>query len=44
VEGFTNREAAAEGAALAVWKFQEYKNKDDQANNVKVELFNHGDR
>jgi hypothetical protein len=44
VEGFTNAESGAEGAALGVWKFQEYKNKDDQSNNVKLDLYESLDR
>ncbi|KAL1122430.1 hypothetical protein AAG570_002761, partial [Ranatra chinensis] len=43
VEGFTNAEAAAEGASLAVWKYQEYKNKQDQTGNVKLELYHDPD-
>ncbi|KAL1122646.1 hypothetical protein AAG570_002973 [Ranatra chinensis] len=39
VEGFTNSEAAAEGAALAVWQYQEFKNKEEQQANTKLELF-----
>ncbi|XP_024085538.1 cytosol aminopeptidase-like [Cimex lectularius] len=44
VEEFTNTEAAAEGAALAIWKFQPYKSKEEQIVVPKLELFEGTDR
>lgn len=44
VEGFTNAEAAAEGAILSVWQYQELKDKADQQPNAKVDLFEDSDR
>ncbi|KAK9509542.1 hypothetical protein O3M35_006839 [Rhynocoris fuscipes] len=44
VEGFTDAEAAAEGASLAAFRYQEFKNKDRQLVASKVELFSSNDR
>jgi len=44
VEGFTNSEAAAEGATLAVWRYQELKNSENILTPSKVELFDEYDR
>uniref|UniRef100_A0A0A9YBR0 Cytosol aminopeptidase n=1 Tax=Lygus hesperus TaxID=30085 RepID=A0A0A9YBR0_LYGHE len=43
VEGFTNPEPAAEGAILAVWRYQELKDKADRYPEVRVELFENDD-
>ncbi|KAJ4451386.1 hypothetical protein ANN_02848 [Periplaneta americana] len=39
VEGFGQAEAAAEGAALATWRFQDFKAKEDQKGVPHLELF-----
>uniref|UniRef100_A0A0A9VNX2 Cytosol aminopeptidase n=1 Tax=Lygus hesperus TaxID=30085 RepID=A0A0A9VNX2_LYGHE len=44
VEEFTNAESAAEGAALAVWKYQAHRRKESQTPTVKLELFEAQDR
>ncbi|KAL1129022.1 hypothetical protein AAG570_013554 [Ranatra chinensis] len=43
VEGFTDAESAAEGAALAVWRFQEYRDKVNRATASKVDLYDDPD-
>ncbi|KAF6198922.1 hypothetical protein GE061_006945 [Apolygus lucorum] len=39
VEGFNNSEAAAEGSALAVWRYQEMKSKFNRKTQSTVELY-----
>ncbi|XP_069680322.1 cytosol aminopeptidase-like isoform X1 [Periplaneta americana] len=39
VEGFGQAEAAAEGAALATWRFQDFKAKEDHKSVPHLELF-----
>ncbi|XP_014250301.1 cytosol aminopeptidase-like [Cimex lectularius] len=43
VEEFTNAEAAAEGASLAIWKFQPFKAKEEQVIVPKLEFFDGSD-
>ncbi|KAL1122419.1 hypothetical protein AAG570_002750, partial [Ranatra chinensis] len=43
VEGFTNAEAAAEGATLGVWKYQELKDPPDRLIIPKLELYDSED-
>ncbi|XP_014274959.1 cytosol aminopeptidase [Halyomorpha halys] len=43
VEGFTNTEASAEGSLLSVWKYQDWRNKDDQEPAPKIELYDNDD-
>ena len=43
IEGFTNPEPAAEGAILAVWRYQELKDKADRYPEVRVELYESDD-
>ncbi|BET01937.1 manganese ion Hypothetical protein [Nesidiocoris tenuis] len=44
VEEFTSAESAAEGAALAVWKYQVHKRKENQIPASKLEIFESDDR
>lgn len=44
VENFTNSESAAEGSILAVWQYQDHKNREHQRPNVKTDLFEGGDK
>lgn len=39
LEGMGKPEAAAEGATLGLWLFQEFKNKDKQKKAPQVELY-----
>lgn len=39
VENFGDSEAAAEGAQLGIWQYQENKNDDDKRNEAKIDLF-----
>lgn len=39
LEGMGHPEAAAEGATLGLWLFQEFKNKDKQKKVLQVELY-----
>jgi hypothetical protein len=39
LEGMGHPEAAAEGATLGLWIFQEFKNKDKQKKVPQVELY-----
>ncbi|XP_014261614.1 cytosol aminopeptidase-like [Cimex lectularius] len=42
VEGFTNEEAAAEGAILGLWRFQEFRNEEERDVRPKVALYGEG--
>jgi len=44
VEGFTNTEAAAEGSALAVWRYQELKHKQNRETESRIELYEDPDK
>jgi len=44
IEGFTNTEAAAEGALLGIWRYQDLKNRDRQEPTPKLDLFEDPDR
>ena len=44
VEEFTNAEAAAEGAALGVWRYQEWKAAEDRATVAAIDLYGSADR
>ncbi|BET01988.1 manganese ion Hypothetical protein [Nesidiocoris tenuis] len=44
VEGFNLSEAAAEGSALAVWRYQELKNKLNRKTQSTVELYDDDDK
>uniref|UniRef100_A0A224XM73 Cytosol aminopeptidase n=1 Tax=Panstrongylus lignarius TaxID=156445 RepID=A0A224XM73_9HEMI len=44
VENFTNSESAAEGSILAVFQYQDNRNREHQQPNVKVELHEGGDK
>lgn len=42
-EGFTNTEATAEGSMLSVWKYQDWKTKEQQDPIPKIELYDNED-
>lgn len=44
VEGFTNSEAAAEGSSLAVWRYQEMRNRMNRQTTSTVELYDDDDK
>lgn len=44
VEEFTNAEAAAEGATLGVWQYQELRAKEKQKTSATVDLFASDDK
>ncbi|BET01986.1 manganese ion Hypothetical protein [Nesidiocoris tenuis] len=44
IEEFTNAEAAAEGAALGVWRYQEWKNTEDRATVAAIDLYGSEER
>lgn len=43
-DGMGHAESAAEGAQLAVWRYQDYKNKEDQIKIAQVDLYGEDDK
>jgi len=44
VEGFNDPQAAAEGAQLGIWRYQEFKDPEAQVAEDTIELFGEADR
>uniref|UniRef100_T1IDF3 Cytosol aminopeptidase n=1 Tax=Rhodnius prolixus TaxID=13249 RepID=T1IDF3_RHOPR len=44
VEGFSNAEAAAEGASLAIWRYQDWKAKENQMPKADIQLWGSDDK